>query len=188
MGKTFPASPAHAHPQFRVSGKRPIKWLGSKQFYFYRYVFPCTIMKLWSTRKTACYVAVKYAQRHSRRQWITSMFSPTTTFPVMISRWFIVIALCVGSIMRYVCMSISLKKMQFILHHLILKPHVFWSHRRLQYLETNDVIENNIGWNRNGYLRMHSNTQTCIEKRKSECGAHISKCVKPTCAYLPLIL
>ena len=24
-GKTFPASPAHAHPQFYVSGKRPIK-------------------------------------------------------------------------------------------------------------------------------------------------------------------
>ena len=24
MGKTFPASPAHAHPQFRVSGKRPM--------------------------------------------------------------------------------------------------------------------------------------------------------------------
>ena len=161
------------------------------------------IMLLWNMPK-----------HHSRRQWITSIFSPTTTFPVMISRWFIVIALCVGSIMRYVCMSISLKKMQFILHHFVnghsglhifirpteftkpdllvllnpLQMCVFWSHRRLQYLETTDVIENNIGWNRNGYLRMHSNTQTCIEKRKSERGAYISKCVKPTCAYLPLIL
>ena len=25
-GKTFPAFPAHAHPQFCVSGKRPIEW------------------------------------------------------------------------------------------------------------------------------------------------------------------
>ena len=25
-GKTFPAFPAHAHPQFCVSGKRPIRW------------------------------------------------------------------------------------------------------------------------------------------------------------------
>ena len=32
-GKTFPAFPAHAHPQFYVSGKRPIMW--TLQLYVY---------------------------------------------------------------------------------------------------------------------------------------------------------
>ena len=39
-GKTFPAFPAHAHPQFCVSGKRPITHTDIYIYIIYIYIYP----------------------------------------------------------------------------------------------------------------------------------------------------
>ena len=56
LGKTFPAFPAHAHPQFYVSGKRPIddkvRWLHILSFH------------LWLTKKCQTFVIRYSLERH----------------------------------------------------------------------------------------------------------------------------
>ena len=49
-GKAFPAFPAHAHPQFYVSGKRPVQLHNKGHFFGNKVTLPCpvtTVLKCW---------------------------------------------------------------------------------------------------------------------------------------------